>query len=290
MLRNKPLKKIMCAALAGVSVFASVAMFSSCTTSHPEVEMKLSFNDKSYTLQYKLYRKIAPSTVQHFLELVENGYYDGLCIHNYDAGTSRLYTGGYSYDASKADDGGLVEKDYFSVVKDWTLTQTVWDDEARTDPLYTVYGEFPANGFEVENGAVKQSYGSLTMYYTPKESCSVPVYVQRADGKGYNSKPYKYNSATSLFYISTGSSNSVSSSYCTFATLKDDDSTDKLKELMTAIEEYIADEYEETADFAPSVTVTVDEEDRYMAAAREKQTYKVPNTPITVEYIKVKSY
>ena len=198
MLRNKPLKKIMCAALAGVSVFASVAMFSSCTTSHPEVEMKLSFNDKSYTLQYKLYRKIAPSTVQHFLELVENGYYDGLCIHNYDAGTSRLYTGGYSYDASKADDGGLVEKDYFSVVKDWTLTQTVWDDEARTDPLYTVYGEFSANGFEVENGAVKQSYGSLTMYYTPKESCSVPVYVQRADGKGYNSKPYKYNSAPPL--------------------------------------------------------------------------------------------
>ena len=70
MLRNKPLKKIMCAALAGVSVFASVAMFSSCTTSHPEVEMKLSFNDKSYTLQYKLYRKIAPSTVQHFLCLL----------------------------------------------------------------------------------------------------------------------------------------------------------------------------------------------------------------------------
>lgn len=59
---------------------------------------------------------------------------------------------------------------------------------------------------------------------------------------------------------------------------------------MTAIEEYIADEYEEADDFAPSVTVTVDEEDRYMAAAREKQTYKVPNTPITVEYIKVKSY
>ena len=64
----------------------------------------------------------------------------------------------------------------------------------------------------------------------------------------------------------------------------------KLKELMTAIEEYIADEYEETADFVSEVTVTVDEEDRYMAAAREKQTYKVPNTPITVEYIKVKSY
>ena len=59
---------------------------------------------------------------------------------------------------------------------------------------------------------------------------------------------------------------------------------------MTAIEEYIADEYEETADFVSEVTVTVDEEDRYMAAAREKQTYKVPNTPITVEYIKVKSY
>lgn len=72
MLRNS-FKKLMSAALIGVSVFASATLFSACTTSHPEVEMKLSFNDKTYTLEYKLYRKIAPSTVQHFLELVGKG-------------------------------------------------------------------------------------------------------------------------------------------------------------------------------------------------------------------------
>lgn len=82
MLRNS-FKKLMSAALIGVSVFASATLFSACTTSHPEVEMKLSFNGSTYTLEYKLYRKIAPSTVQHFLELVEKGYYDGLCIHDY---------------------------------------------------------------------------------------------------------------------------------------------------------------------------------------------------------------
>lgn len=85
MTANKPLKKMICAALAGVSVFASAMMFSACTTSHPKVEMKIAFHGETYTFEYKLYRKRAPSTVQHFLELVEHGYYDGLCVHDYNS-------------------------------------------------------------------------------------------------------------------------------------------------------------------------------------------------------------
>ena len=78
-------------------------------------------------------------------------------------------------------------------------TQTVWDDEERTTPVNTVYGEFSDNGFQVTNGALKQTYGSLTMYYTPKNTYNGVVMTQRADGEGYDWKPYKYNSATSIF-------------------------------------------------------------------------------------------
>jgi cyclophilin type peptidyl-prolyl cis-trans isomerase/CLD len=288
MLRNS-FKKLMSAALIGVSVFASATLFSACTTSHPEVEMKLSFNDKTYTLEYKLYRKIAPSTVQHFLELVEKGYYDGLCIHDYQA-DSALYTGAYTYDAAVSDNNGLVEKDYFSTVSTWGLTQTVWDDEERTTPVNTVYGEFSDNGFQVTNGALKQTYGSLTMYYTPKNTYNGVVMTQRADGEGYDWKPYKYNSATSMFYISLSSSSKSNSNYCTFATLEDD-STSVLDELKDDINQYIEEEYgEEDAEFTTETTVLVDENDPYMSSAKISATYDVPKTPIIIKSIKVKSY
>lgn len=287
---NKSLKKMLCATLAGVSVFASVTMFSACTTSHPEVEMKISFNDKTYTLEYKLYRKRAPSTVQHFLELVEKGYYDGLCVHDYNSSSEKLYTGGYTYDSAKTADGGLVEKDYFNIVKDWNMTQTVWDINDDS-PVYTLYGEFSDNGFSVTNGSLKQSYGSLTMYYTSKESCGTYVNTKRSDGKGKDAKLYKYNSATSLFYISLSSSSSSSGTkYCTFATLEDD-SVEVLDDLKEAIDEYIEDEYEgNTEDFAPTAKVVVDEDDRYVGSDKESHEYSVPVEPIVIKSVKVKSY
>lgn len=196
--------------------------------------------------------------LQHFLELVEHGYYDGLCVHDYNSSSEKLYTGGYTYDANQTADGGLVEKNYFDIVKDWNMTQTVWDINDK-DPVYTLYGEFSDNGFSVENGALKQSYGSLTMYYTPKEKCATYVDVKRSDGKGNDAKLYKYNSATSLFYISLSSSSSGSgTSYCTFATLEDD-SVEVLDDLKAAITDYIEDEYEgNAADFAPTSKVVVD--------------------------------
>ena len=290
MTANKPLKKMICAALAGVSVFASAMMFSACTTSHPKVEMKIAFHGETYTLEYKLYRKRAPSTVQHFLELVEHGYYDGLCVHDYNSSSEKLYTGGYTYDANQTADGGLVEKNYFDIVKDWNMTQTVWDINDK-DPVYTLYGEFSDNGFSVENGALKQSYGSLTMYYTPKEKCATYVDVKRSDGKGNDAKLYKYNSATSLFYISLSSSSSGSgTSYCTFATLEDD-SVEVLDDLKAAITDYIEDEYEgNAADFAPTSKVGVDEDDRYVGSDKESREYSVPLEPIVIKSVKVKSY
>ena len=113
---KKTMKKVIGAALASACVFASATTFAGCTTSHPEVQMKIEFNNKTYTLEYKLYRKIAPATVQHFMDLVDANYYDGLCVHDYQ--TNRWYTGGYEYDADNTEVyGGLVEKNYFDAVK-----------------------------------------------------------------------------------------------------------------------------------------------------------------------------
>ncbi|MBQ8658269.1 MAG: peptidylprolyl isomerase, partial [Clostridia bacterium] len=259
---KKALKKILCATLALGSVVASAATFAGCTTDRPEAEIKIEFNDKTYTLEYTLYRKIAPATVSHFIKLADGGYYKNMLVHDY--ADSKMYTGGYEY---KADDlaGSLAlnyEKDYFATVAGYkNFPITVWDDENRKEPTYTLYGEFSKNNFQVENGALKQSYGALTMYYTPKDT-EETVTIKRADGDGYtNGKGYEYNSATSLFSINLSTTETSNTSYCTFAKLSSD-SKSTLEKLQKAIASYIntlGTEEDAENEFTESVTVYVNE-------------------------------
>lgn len=284
------MKKVFCAVLAGVSVFGSAAMLGGCTTNHPEVEMQIAFNGKTYTLEYTLYRKFAPNTVTHFLQLAENGYYDGLCVHDY--ADNKLYTGGYAYDKSQAEDGGLVYKSYFDTVKAYeNYAHSVWADTEKKVPTYTLYGEFSSNNVKVQNGGfLKQEFGSLTMYYTDKSSNDDTVIVEKIDGSGTDSKEYRYNSATSLFYIHLGSPSSANSKYATFAKLAED-SVEELEELQSAITEYIETAYgSETSpesSFAPLVEIAVDEDDPYVGDAALVATYCVPEEPIVINYVKV---
>ena len=133
-----------------------------------------------------------------------------------------MKTGGY-----RLVDGELVEVDYLSEVRRLeeegnAFTQSVWADEERTIPLYSVYGEFSANGVENENGKeYVHSQGALVMYYTDKGSGNEQVWVERADGgadndgNAYQQLSYGYNSTTSLFYTFTGESRtSADSIYC----------------------------------------------------------------------------
>lgn len=287
---HKRLKKTMTAALCCALVFTQAAALSSCTTSHPEVQMKLSFNDKTYTLDYELYRKIAPSTVTHFLELADAEYYDGLCVHNYTE--SKWYMGGYSFDENKTSHGGLTEKNYFESVKGLKLTSTVWQDEEKQHSTNTLYGEYSVNGFKVKSGALQQSFGSLTMYYTSKSEVIGKVFTKRSDGKGVDMKDYRNNSATSLFYLSASTTTSAaSSSYCTFATLKSD-SKSALEDLKEAIADYIEAQTEENSEyaFAPSVEgIPSDTGDAFMDGGEER-TYAVPLKPIVIKSVRVKKY
>lgn len=286
---RKTMKKIACLVLATASITACVGMMTGCETNHPEVEMQLEFNGKTYTLEYKLYRKIAPSTVNHFLWLAENGYYDGLCVHNY-AADSKMVTGGYTYSEDTETDGGLTYKPYYETVKTFTKSKfpaNVWKDSERTQATYTLFGEFEDNQFTVTNGDLNESFGSLSMYYYTK-STDAQVYTvyQKSSRKGESRLvDYKYNSATSLFYISLLETEKDNTAYCTFATLEKD-SVAKLQSLQDAIEEYA-----DADDFTTSVSnIRVETDDPIMGEKKTTSTFAIPKQPIVIKKVTVKKY
>ena len=291
---KKAIKKIVCAGLSLATLVGGVLAFGGCTTNHPEVEMEISFNGKTYTLEYKLYRKIAPNTVNHFIALAENGYYDGLCVHDYS--DTQWVTGAYSYDANKETDGGLVYKDYFSIVsafenKDFV---SVWKDSDKSTPTYTLYGEFSANGMKMDKGDfIARSFGSLSMVYESKgaNAADYRVYVERLDGEGMRSMQYEKNSATSMFAINIGGSG-VDSNHCTFATL-DEDSEEELTDLKNAIAAYIKSNFtdkDEDEEFVESVEMECGVGDPFISEAELTLWYDVPSTPIIIKSVTVTKY
>ncbi|MBQ8322836.1 MAG: peptidylprolyl isomerase [Clostridia bacterium] len=276
------LKRFLSGILATTAAFGCMATMTACETSHPEVTITLEFQGETYELDYTLYRKIAPATVAHFLALAEKGYYDGLCVHDYDG--TRMYTGGYEYDAS-ADDK-LKEQKYFELVKTYeNFPTTVYKDENKTQPTYTLYGEFYDNSkFNVENGEKKESFGSLTMYYTDKSDCTEKVMLDHPEAGEWKGRDYADNSATSLFFISLTQEEKTNTNYCTFAEL-DEDSVDALTELQTELEEYASD-----AANVLSVTKTVDSNDPYVSDHNKKATYELLAEPLIIKKVEVKKF
>ena len=279
---KKTLKKIGCTALAVCSLAVGAFSLTSCTTDRPEVQMQLSFNGETYTLQYTLYRKYAPNTVNHFLTLVENKYYDGLCVHSYT--DTDMYTGAYSYDDTSDALGGLVYKKYFDTVATYgSFPVSVWKADSQQTPTYYLYGEFSENDFSVANGDfLRRSYGALTMYYTDKGDFYDQVKVKKVSDGKMATKEYKYCSATSRFTISL-KDRAYDANYCTFATLNN---TEVLEELLADIKAHT----ETAGTFTHGVTVEVDEDDEYVRDEGLKEYYSVPESPIVIEYIKVNKY
>ncbi len=282
---KKTLKKIIATTLAATSVLSTAALFAGCESDRPEIQMQIAFNNETYTLEYTLYRKLAPKTVEHFLALVEgkdgNSYFDGLCVHNFT--TNRWYTGGYSYN-----EGSLEYKEYYDVVKTYENFPTSVFMLDQETPTYTVYGEFSKNSFSVQSGALKESFGSLSMFYTDKD-LGESVYVTRNDGEGKTRKEYVYNSATSLFYINMSDTDVVNSSYCTFATLNEE-SVAVLEDLQDAVSDYIKDNYDESSDFTTSVTVYADKDDYVIGDDGQSIKYSVPEKEIKIVSVKVTKY
>lgn len=292
---KKTVKKAISLSLATLACATSVVTFTGCESDRPEIKMELSFNNKTYEVEYVLYRKLAPSTVDHFISLVENDYYDGMCIHNYDFSAKRMYTGAYFYNDAETETYGLQYAHYYDIVKEYKdFSTTVWRGEKGTDgarPLYTLYGEFAKNEFSVKNGSVLQeTFGSLTMYYTDKgDANGVRVNVKPVNSSEWFKYDYQYNSATSEFFISLNTTAKTNESYCTFAT-----PTDAGKEVLEGLAEDIADYIETTYqddddEFVSKCTVNINTDDAFVEE-EQSATYAIPKQPIVIKQISVKKY
>lgn len=300
-MKKKNLRRIFSVLSAAVLSVGAAAMFAGCTTDRPEVTITYTFLGKDYNVDYTLSRKSKPQTVQHFIELADAGYYDGLCVHDYNNDISSLHTGGYYYE-----NGELTEKNYFEEVKrleeekSLKFTQSVFEsDEGRT-PLYTLYGEFSDNGSRVEGSSYSHTQGALVMYYTDKEDYNGRVTTVRNDGGKDNDGEayqdnclYRYNSATSLFYTYTGSGTGYTeraAKYAVFGMAKDYENQME-NGILKAISDYIADMESEDA-FTEESTVTLNQYDPFALVrnAKTKATFRVPVEPITVKTVKVTKY
>lgn len=292
------LAKIAALLISVLLVLTAAFAFVGCETKRPEISIKLSFNGQTYEMEYKLYRNMYPQTVAHYLELIDMGYFDGTVIHDYQS--DRMVGGGYVYEGDDIEDD-LAAKDYDAATKDENGNVTlenvsVWADENKESAYNTLYGEFSANGFTVENNGLTNSLGSIgTYYYTPiKTTGDAPrVWVQLNSDNSMDTRPYSYNSAKSMFYLYTGSSG-TDSNYCTFGVLKDSGDQETFQSLLDAIEEYTLETLnggdEEGAEvFTSEVSMTI--EDEYWSEdSYENVTFNVPKAQIVIESVRVLKY
>ena len=273
---------------------AAVFAFAGCESKRPEISVKISFNDKTYTLEYELYRNMYPQTVAHYLELIDMDYFDGTVIH--DVQTNRMVGGGYYYeneDADPVDD--ILEKDYDAATKDADGNVTlenisVWADSEQKVAYNTLYGEFEDNYFTIDNNGLKEKFGAIgAFYYTPVNT-SQKVYVKRNDDGEINSRPYCYNSATSLFSIYTSQTGS-STQYCIFGLPKN---SDPLQELLDDIEEYTLDVLNQGDEDGDEVFTTerqmVIEDEYWDESSYEDVTFAIPREKVVIEEIRVLKY
>lgn len=287
-MRHKLFRRMATVGVAAALAVGAATMLSGCTTDKPEITITYTFNGKDYSVDYVLSRKSAPQTVQHFIELADNGYYEGLCIHDYSS--SMLLGGGYTYE-----NGELTEKNYFEAVKDYDLTQSVFVNSDSSSGMNTVYGEFSKNGVSVTGAKYTHTAGALVMYYTDKGTDNSRVYTLRNDNnKLQSNSEYKYNSATSLFYTFTGDSKPASDSlYCVFGMATDfENQMYGDNGLLTAIDKF-SDELSDGQNFTEEHTERNINQYDPVDSVRNAivgATFHVPIEPIVIKSVKVNKY
>ncbi len=287
--------KLVSVIAAALLVLAMSFAFVGCETKHPEISVKISFNEETYELEYKLYRNMYPQTVAHYLELIDMKYFDGTVIHDYRS--DRMVGGGYYYDGEDVVDD-LVEKDYDAATKDENGVVTlknvsVWADADKTTAYNTLYGEFQKNAFEIKNNGLTNTLGAIgTYYYTPVNT-SQKVYIQRNENKEMDTRPYCYNATTSMFYLYTGSSG-TDTAYCTFGVLNGKKYEERFQELLDAIKAYTLDilnggDEEGTEVFTTEETMTI-EDGYWEESSYEDVSFSIPRAKIVIEQVKVLKY
>ena len=263
--------KALSVVLAVLLLLCAGFAFAACSgKDYPQVRITIRFDDNDsetedeYVLNYRFIRKLYPQTVDHYIELIEAGFYDNTVIHDFRS--DRMVGGGYTYTDME---GGDNVDDLVSLADSYNaldLTPSVWADAARTQPLNTLYGEVTKNGADIEGGGYTNEKGAIGTY-TYLQASDLPatkpvVYAQKSsDGSNRDGLSYLYNAVTSMFYLYTGSSSSAESTFCVFGVLADDDSKTRFDELTDAIAAYQDAMTEEDDSFSFTEEATMEVED-----------------------------
>lgn len=306
-------KKLIVAASLVCMTGAIAATATACNveTDHPQVRISVEFNERTYDLEYVLYRNMYPNTVRHFIELTENGYYNNMLIHNYSS--TDWFSGGYEYDAEDYEAASLAgnnayadyleghskEQEYMDLFNAGKLTPSVFSESVfdsngnqqlkNDSALPTLIGEYKNNIKQViEKGALSAEQGTLKMYYYEKKS-TAKVHVTPTSDQIIWNADYKSNCATSVFSMQVGTTSSYGESdYCVFGKME---STATLTELIDAIDDYYS------ASSAASITadeVNVDNiVEIFSTEAEDKdieERFILPALPIIIRSVTVTKY
>lgn len=145
-------------------------------------------NEQTGTIKLELNPDVAPTSVANFIQLANNGFYDGLTFH-------RIISDFMIQGGDKKGDGSGSAK-----LSD--LDKKIQADSAQ-DYTYSIKGEFAANGI---NNSLKFEKGVIGM--------------ARSDYSTYGFTQEGYNSASSQFFIVTTDNkdtlNSLNQSYASF--------------------------------------------------------------------------
>ena len=168
---------------------------------------------------------------------------------------------------------------------------SVWKDTAQNEPLNTLYGEFSANGFKVANNGLTHKKGSLSTHYNAVSDANGKKVAVKSNKLGVVEREYKYNSTTSLFFISSSSNSSLDANYCTFGYLADSKNEDKFQELLDAIKDFIADKTEADSEYSFTEEQDYDIEGNEYTGQTEVK-YNVPKEEgrITIKKVEVLKY
>ncbi len=249
--------KLFSVIIAAVLLAGCAFMFAACESRHPEITFTISFNDETYTIEYKLDRSVAPQTVAHYIELIDLDYFDNTVIHDYQ--DDRMIGGGYTYMVDDQIDMNLpvmdlTPLDYEGITTDGNGNVTLqnislWRDAECTQPLNRLFGEISSgNGVSMGNGSfLSNSFGALGTYtyaykVTGEEGMKDFVYITPSESGESNARQYYRNSVQGMFYIYTSTSSSSDGNFCVFGELKNEDSETALQDLRDAISTYQEDE------------------------------------------------
>ena len=218
---------------------------------NPKVSIEI---EKYGTMKFELYPEIAPNTVANFIKLAENGYYNGLTVHEVIKDVM-VQMGGQN-------ETGQVKPVLSNIESELTSYQKA--ENMTLNSEYSIEGEFIANGHN--KNTLKMDRGTLAMFRSDFSSLSSGL-----SDEGYNS-------GAAQFFIVTQARSSLDGLYCGFGKLIEGD------DVLTKLSEVEVKNDEEDTSGAQATTPVETIRIKSITVDRGGIDYGTPTTQIPFDY------